>query len=83
MKAMSLVAITVEDALLMLHGVGFMISREMLVKGLEQERFKFGTVVDTGCERRVFVYLAMLERFIEERLYAEDVPEVPTEEVTS
>jgi hypothetical protein len=83
MQTMSLITITAEQALQLLHGVGFMISREMLVRGMEQGQFPFGTVIDTGNERRSFVYLALLERFIEDRLYPDIVPEVPTEEVTS
>ena len=77
MQAMSLIAISVEDAMQLLHSVGFMISRDLLVRGMEQGQFTFGTVIDTGSERRSFVYLTLLERFIEERLHPDTVPEVP------
>ena len=83
MTVKSLITISAEEAREILRGVGFRISRDLLIRGIKQGQFAFGSVIETESETRCIIYLAQLERFIGDRLCDEQVPEVPTEEEQS
>lgn len=75
--AQSLIVITVAEALDILHSYGMSIGDQTLRAGIRQGVYKFGDYIEMS-EGVYHIYLAPLQRWIEDRLVEEEIPAVPT-----
>jgi len=64
----AIITLTPEEATERLRKMGMCISPEIVRGGIQQGVFPFGDCIKTEKSRRFFVYTAMLDRWIDERL---------------